>query len=138
MEEQTITTTEPSCPIPNGADQDVLRGTFTKKPTESKKWVGMALGVICVLFVWATTVVCMFIKTPIANEFVSIATIVISFIGAMVTTLITGQAAMEWKAASSLTEMNSGGGTTTTTTNVNKNIVEDASKPKPFATAATQ
>lgn len=127
-------------PMPDTVEQQssnasqALTETFNKGPLESKKWIGMALGVLCVMTVWIGTLACMFIKTSIASEFVSLATIVISFLGAIVTTLITGQAAMEWKSASSLSQMNTNN---ITTTRVQKDIVEDDGKTlKPFGAQA--
>lgn len=76
--------------------QQILDKT-EKKPLDSKKMLIGLYGTGSVLVVWFGTLLCMFIKTDAAAQFVSLATIVVSFIGAIATALITGQSAMEWK-----------------------------------------
>ena len=76
--------------------QQILDKT-EKKPLDSKKMLIGLYGTGAVLIVWFGTLVCMFIKATDAAQFVSLATIVVSFIGAIATALITGQSAMEWK-----------------------------------------
>lgn len=136
------TVTPPTCapanPTPT-TSVEALTGTFNKTPLESKKWVAMIIGVSIVVLIWLTTVMIMAFKPSIAAHLVSIGTIVISFVGAMVTTLITGQAAMEWKSATAISEI----ATTTSNNSVNtnyeikKSIVEDdGTKLKPFGQLA--
>lgn len=75
----------------------------TEKPIlDSKKMIVGLFGGVAVLLVWLGTIIVMFLKTEAAAQFVSLATIVISFVGAIVTTLLTGIAAMDWKSMSTV------------------------------------
>lgn len=78
----------------------------TEKPIrESKKMLAAIFGGGCVMIVWLGTLICMFIRTEIASHLVSLATIVVSFAGAITTALITGQSAMEWKSMSTIAQV---------------------------------
>lgn len=139
MADDTIDTSNATDVVPTPTD--IVSRALTTKPLESKKWIAMIVGVSCVIFVWACSVICMLIKSSIASEFVSIATIVISFIGAMVTLLITGQAAMEWKATSALSEMNNNTNSNTLSNTLATNTTVTRTEnpdPKPFSQPAQQ
>lgn len=82
-----------------------LQDKLDKKPLDSKKMISALFGVSAVLIVWFGTLICMFVKIDSAAQFVSLATIVVSFIGAVTTALITGQSAMEWKSMSTIAQV---------------------------------
>lgn len=69
-----------------------------KKPLESKKWIAMIVGICCVMFVYLTALITIiYTGGQGASEIVTLANIVVIFIGAMNTTLITGQSAIDWR-----------------------------------------
>lgn len=103
--------------------QDIL-DKMEKKPIDSKKMLSGMFGVGAVLIVWLGTLICMFIKTDSAAQFVSLATIVVSFVGAVTTALITGQSAMEWKSMSTIAQVDTND-KDENTSNQNVNIKED-------------
>jgi hypothetical protein len=79
-----------------------LSEKLNQEPNESKKYIYARVGLGCLLIVWLGTLICMFIKTDIASHFVSLATMVVSGILAITTTLLTGQAVFEYKAMSTM------------------------------------
>lgn len=73
-----------------------------KKPLQSKKWIAMMIGVVCAMVVFLVSVLTMVLKTDIAVHIVSLANTMVVFLGMMVSILITGQSAVDWKHTSSL------------------------------------
>lgn len=89
----------------NSSTTQSLLDKTEKRPLESKKMLAAIFGGGCVMTVWLGTLVCMFVKTDIASHLVSLATIVVSFAGAITTALITGQSAMEWKSMTTIAQV---------------------------------
>ena len=56
----------------------------------------------CVLFVFGISAYIIILHAEAAKEVVELANLVVLFFGALVTTLVTGQACMDWKAMSVL------------------------------------
>lgn len=73
-----------------------------KNPLQSKKWIAMMIGVACTMVVFLVSVLTMALKTDVAAQIVSLANIVVVFLGMMVSILITGQSAVDWQHTSSL------------------------------------
>jgi hypothetical protein len=80
----------------------VVANKLTQKPLESKKAIYALLASGSVLLVFAISAYLILSHAEQAKEIVELANLVVLFFGAMVTTLITGQAAMDWKAISAL------------------------------------
>ncbi len=79
-----------------------IQNNLDKKPLDSKKFISAACGAVLVMIVWLGTVVFMCVKPESSSQFVSLATIVISFIGAITTSILTGQAVMEFKSMAAI------------------------------------
>jgi len=130
----------------NGNDtQSFLAEKMNQHPLDSKKFISAGIGLMAVMIVWLGTIVCMFVKTDTASHFVSLATIVVSFIGAITTTILTGQAVFEYKAMATIQTVDTNTkqetiskNNITNTTNCDESIIEDdGSKLKPFSQPAT-
>jgi len=80
----------------------VIKEKLEQKPLDSKKCVYAIFGSACVLIVFATSAFLILSHSEQAKEIVELANLVVMFFGAVVTTLITGTAAMDWKAMSVL------------------------------------
>jgi len=80
----------------------VVSNKLTQKPLESKKAIYALIAGVCVLIVFAVSSFLILSHAEQAKEIVELANLVVLFFGAMVTTLITGQACMDWKAMSAL------------------------------------
>ena len=80
----------------------VVSNKLNQKPLESKKAIYAFLASVSVLLVFAISAYLILSHAEQAKEIVELANLVVLFFGAMVTTLITGQAAMDWKAMSAL------------------------------------
>lgn len=113
--------------------KDFIHCELSKKASENKKFVYALLGIIPVLVVWAGTLVCMFCKTEAAAQFVSLATIVVSFVGAITTTLLTGEAVFSYKSMSTVAQVDTNDKeerianiNSTSNQNINENIKIDA------------
>jgi len=82
--------------------EKVISSKLEQKPLDSKKCLYALFGSACVLIVFAISAFLILNHAEAAKEIVELANLVVLFFGAVVTTLITGQAAMDWKAMSSL------------------------------------
>jgi hypothetical protein len=80
----------------------VVSDKLTQKPLESKKAIYALIAGVCVLVVFGVSAFLILSHAEQAKEIVELANLVVLFFGAMVTTLITGQACMDWKAMSAL------------------------------------
>ena len=80
----------------------VITSKLEQKPLDSKKCLYAIFGSVCVLVVFATSAYLILSHAEAAKEIVELANLVVMFFGAVVTTLITGTAAMDWKAMSVL------------------------------------
>lgn len=69
---------------------------------DSKKCLYAIFGSLCVLFVFAGSAFLILTHSEVAKDIVELANLVVMFFGAVVTTLITGTAVMDWKAVSAL------------------------------------
>ena len=84
------------------AIRSVIEDKLTQKPLDSKKCVYAIFGSACVLIVFAISAYLILSHAEAAKEIVELANLVVMFFGAVVTTLITGTAVMDWKATSAL------------------------------------
>ena len=84
------------------AASSIIEGKLTQKPLESKKAVYALIAAGSVLLVFGISAFLILSHSEQAKEIVELANLVVLFFGALATTLITGQAAMDWKAASVL------------------------------------
>jgi hypothetical protein len=80
----------------------VIEKKLDQRPLESKKAVYALYGAVCVLLVFIGSAFLILRHAEAAHEIVELASLTIMFFGATITTLITGQAAMDWKAVSAL------------------------------------
>jgi len=80
----------------------VVSNKLNQKPLESKKAIYAFVASISVLLVFGISAYLILSHAEQAKEIVELANLVVLFFGAMATTLITGQAAMDWKAMSAL------------------------------------
>jgi hypothetical protein len=80
----------------------VIEKKLDQKPLESKKAIYALYGAVCVLLVFIGSAFLILRHAEAAREIVELASLTIMFFGATITTLITGQAAMDWKAVSAL------------------------------------
>ena len=80
----------------------VIASKLEQKPLDSKKCLYAIFGSVCVLVVFATSAYLILSHAEAAKEIVELANLVVMFFGAVVTTLITGTAVMDWKAMSAL------------------------------------
>jgi hypothetical protein len=80
----------------------VIKEKLEQRPLDSKKCLYAIFGSACVLIVFATSAFLILNHSEQAKEIVELANLVVMFFGAVVTTLITGTAAMDWKAMSVL------------------------------------
>jgi heme/copper-type cytochrome/quinol oxidase subunit 2 len=80
----------------------VITSKLEQKPLDSKKCLYAIFGSVCVLVVFATSAYLILSHAEAAKEIVELANLVVMFFGAVVTTLITGTAVMDWKAMSVL------------------------------------
>ena len=75
---------------------------LNKKPLESKKWIAMLIGVVCAMLVFLISVVAMAYCPQIADKVGSLANTVVVFLATMISVLITGQSAVDWKHSSNV------------------------------------
>lgn len=78
-----------------------------KTPLQSKKWIAMLIGVVCVMLVFIGSVIAMVVDSNIASNIVTLANTVVVFLGMTVSILITGQSAVDWNHTSSLSATSS-------------------------------
>lgn len=84
------------------AFSSVITTKLEQKPLESKKCLYALYASVSVLVVFIGSAFLILSHAEQAKEIVELANLVVLFFGAMATTLITGQAAMDWKAMSAL------------------------------------
>jgi hypothetical protein len=84
------------------AFSSVITSKLEQKPLESKKCLYALYASVSVLLVFIGSAFLILSHAEQAKEIVELANLVVLFFGAMATTLITGQAAMDWKAISAL------------------------------------
>jgi len=82
--------------------KQIFEEKLNQKPLESKKALYALLAGLCVLTTFTISSFLILRHAEVAKEIVELANLVVLFFGATVTTLITGQAAMDWKAMSAL------------------------------------
>lgn len=82
--------------------EQIIASKLSQKPLDSKKCVYAIYGSACVLLVFATSAFLILNHAEAAKDIVELANLVTMFFGAVVTTLITGTAVMDWKATSAL------------------------------------
>jgi len=82
--------------------ESIIESKLTAKPLESKKAQYALLAAGSVLVVFGVSSFLILSHSEHAKEIVELANLVVLFFGALVTTLITGQACMDWKAMSAL------------------------------------
>jgi len=80
----------------------VIENKLTQKPLESKKAIYALIAAGSVLLVFGVSAFLILSHSEQAKEIVELANLVVLFFGALVTTLITGQACLDWKAVSAL------------------------------------
>ena len=80
----------------------VIKEKLEQRPLDSKKCLYAIFGSACVLIVFATSAFLILSHSEQAKEIVELANLVVMFFGVVVTTIITGTAAMDWKAMSVL------------------------------------
>jgi len=76
--------------------QSVIQSKLEQKPLESKKCI------YAILLVFGGSAFLILTHAEAAKEIVELANLVVMFFGAVVTTLITGTAVMDWKAVTAL------------------------------------
>jgi hypothetical protein len=84
------------------AFSSVITSKLEQKPLESKKCLYALYASVSVLLVFIGSAFLILSHAEQAKEIVELANLVVLFFGAMATTLITGQACMDWKAISAL------------------------------------
>jgi peptidoglycan/LPS O-acetylase OafA/YrhL len=85
---------------------DIIAGQLTQKPLDSKKAIYALVASGCVLLIFAVSSFLISSKTEASHDIVQLASLAVMFFVAVTTTLITGQAAFDWKAMSTLGNLN--------------------------------
>jgi len=80
----------------------VIQSKLEQKPLESKKAIYAIFASVSVLLVFVGSAFLILTHAEVAKDIVELANLVVMFFGATAATLITGQAAMDWKAISAL------------------------------------
>jgi hypothetical protein len=80
----------------------VIKDKLEQKPLGSKKAIYAIFASVSVLIVFIGSAYLILTHAEVAKDIVELANLVVLFFGAITTTLITGQAAMDWKAISAL------------------------------------
>jgi len=84
------------------AVSSVIQSKLEQKPLESKKCLYALYASVSVLIVFIGSAFLILTHAEVAKDIVELANLVVLFFGAITTTLITGTAAMDWKAISAL------------------------------------
>jgi hypothetical protein len=84
------------------AVRTLIEKKLDQRPIDSKKAIYAFIASVSVLIVFGISAFLILSHAEQAKEIVELANLVVLFFGALVTTLITGQAAMDWKAMSAL------------------------------------
>jgi flagellar motor component MotA len=77
---------------------------LTKRPLESKKFILATLALIGALVVWVASFVAVIASPASAGHVVTLATLIVTLLGAVAGAGITGQSFVDWKATSALTQ----------------------------------
>jgi hypothetical protein len=85
----------------------LIEKKLDQRPIDSKKAIYAFIASVSVLIVFGISAFLILSHAEQAKEIVELANLVVLFFGALVTTLITGQAAMDWKAMSALQHIDS-------------------------------
>jgi len=85
----------------------LIEKKLDQRPIDSKKAIYAFIASVSVLIVFGISAVLILSHAEQAKEIVELANLVVLFFGALVTTLITGQACMDWKAMSALQHIDS-------------------------------
>lgn len=80
----------------------VIKAKLEQQPLESKKALYGLFASLCVLFVFAISAFLILSHAEVAKDITELANLCVMAFAALATTLITGQAAMDWKAISAL------------------------------------
>jgi len=80
----------------------LIESKLSQKPLDSKKAIYALFAASSVLVVFAVSAALIVLHADASKDIVELANLVVLFFGAVATTLITGQSAMDWKAMSSL------------------------------------
>jgi len=81
---------------------DAIRAKLNQKPLSSKKAIYAIFASLCVLCVFGVSAFLILSHAEEAHEIVQLANLIVLFFGTVVTALITGQTAMDWRATSAL------------------------------------
>jgi protein-S-isoprenylcysteine O-methyltransferase Ste14 len=82
--------------------EQIISSKLSQKPLESKKAIYAIFASVSVLLVFIGSAYLILTHAEVAKDIVELANLVVMFFGATAATLITGQAAMDWKAISAL------------------------------------
>ena len=82
--------------------RSLVEKKLAQRPLDSKKAIYAFIAASSVLVVFGVSAFLILSHSEQAKEIVELANLVVLFFGALVTTLITGTAAMDWKAMSTL------------------------------------
>lgn len=80
----------------------LIESKLSQKPLDSKKAIYALFAASSVLVVFTISATLIVLHAEASKDIVELANLVVLFFGAVATTLITGQSAMDWKAMSSL------------------------------------
>jgi len=83
----------------------VIQSKLEQKPLGSKKAIYALFASICVLIVFAISALLILTHAEVAKDITELANLCVMSFAALATTLITGQAAMDWKAMSVLSHI---------------------------------
>jgi hypothetical protein len=84
------------------SSQSLIAKKLTQGPAESKKAVYAFIGGLTVLLILISSLAAIHLHPEIAKEIVELVNTAILFYAAVITMLITGQAAFDWKAVTAL------------------------------------
>lgn len=84
------------------SSQSLIAKKLTQGPGESKKALYALVGGLTVLFILVSSLTAIHLHPEIAKEIVELVNTAILFYAAVITMLITGQAAFDWKAITAL------------------------------------
>lgn len=84
------------------SSQSLIAKKLTQGPAESKKAIYAMVGGLTVLFILVSSLTAIHLHPEIAKEIVELVNTAILFYAAVITMLITGQAAFDWKAVTAL------------------------------------
>lgn len=95
----------PDNPSPGMDVKDTLSKPFTSGFLESKNGIGAVIGLSAILIVFGASLYCLFRKPDIGPQIISLGTISITSIAAIVSTLLAGHTVMTWGASSSISDV---------------------------------